>query len=308
MAENRQLSVHAPRFRPPPGACDTHIHVFGPAAAYPYSPARTYTPGDALPAQAAAMLLALGMDRVVLVQPSVYGADNRRLTDALDELGPRARGVAVIDVGGAAAEMACLSARGIKGARLNAAASARGDARSFARDLDTLCARVAPEGWHVQVHVGPHLLPVLEARAASLPVDVVIDHFGMVPVTANQHLWALDSLRRLLATGKIWIKLSAPYRVCGSDTDFARVAELARGLIVTNPERVLWGSDWPHTPPHGRAMDRAATTAPFRRVSTGATLDALAQWTDNPPTRDQILVHNPARLYGFTAADLPAVQ
>lgn len=303
MTGERRFQTRAPRFRPPSGACDTHVHVFGPAVRYSFEPARTYTPEDALPGQAAAMLATLGIDRVVLVQPSVYGTDNRRLLDALDELGPRARGVAAIAAATPAEEMARLARRGVVGARLNVEAAAHGEACSFARDLASLGVRVAPHGWHVQVHVGPHLLPALEKALVSLPVPVVVDHFGMVPAAAGRQGLAADSLRRLLETGRAWVKLSAPYRIAGSDSDFGAAGNLARMLVSANPERLLWGSDWPHTPPHGHGVDRDGSPAPFRRVDTGALLDALAEWIPNEADRTRVLVDNPARLYGFAATD-----
>jgi len=303
VTSERSFQARAPRFHPPPGACDTHVHVFGPAGRYPFAPTRTYTPTDAVPDQAAAMLARLGIDRVVVVQPSVYGADNRRLLDALDELGPRARGVAVITAAMPADEMARLARCGVAGARLNVAAEAHGEARSFARDLVSLGIQVAPQGWHVQVHIGSHLLSALEEVVALLPVAVVIDHFGMVRAAPSRDCPATDSLRRLLETGKIWLKLSAPYRTSGSDSDFEAAGNLARVLVSANPERLLWGSDWPHTPPHSLLADRDGTPAPFRRVDTAALLDAFAEWIPNEADRTRILVDNPARLYGFAAAD-----
>ena len=164
-----------------------------------------------------------------------------------------------------------------------------------------LCNRVAPYRWHVQVHIGAHLLPVLLTCAAVLAADIVIDHFGMVPVTTELGDLPVASLRRLLDTGKVWVKLSAPYRLRGIANGFVNAGTLARELVAANPERVLWGSDWPHTPPHGHRQIFVGEPAPFRQVDTRTTLAVLGDWITDDSVRCRILVDNPALLYGFAA-------
>jgi predicted TIM-barrel fold metal-dependent hydrolase len=181
MSERFPFVANPPCFVPPPHACDCHIHVFGPAADYPYAEGRAYTPPDALPEDGLTMLRTLGMERVVLVQPSIYGTDNSRMLDAMATLGKMARGVAVVadDIG--KAELERLHAAGVRGLRLNVEAVERGDFEELTRRMIHLAGRIRGVGWHLELHVGPHLLEALVPVVERLPVDVVFDHMAKIP-------------------------------------------------------------------------------------------------------------------------------
>ena len=288
-----------PNFAPPPKACDCHIHVFGPAADYPYAEGGTYTPPDALPEDGLTMLRTLGMERVVLVQPSIYGTDNSRMLDAMTTLGEMARGVAVVpdDVG--RAELERLHAAGVRGLRLNVEAVERGDLEELTRRMIHLAGRICDMDWHLELHVGSHVLEALAPVVEQLAVDVVFDHMAKIPADEAPDHPGLTAVKRMLGTGRCWVKLSGAYRVSRKGERYEDVAQLARALLGTNPERMVWGSDWPHTPPHSRDPAPDGGVMPFRRLDTGHLLDLLVDWVPDERVRKGILVQNPARLYDF---------
>ena len=266
--------------RPPPLSCDCHIHVFGPFERYPLDPARQYTPEAATLEDYLKVAHALGTGRVVLVQPSVYGTDNSCQLDALRELGERARGVAVIDDATTDEQLAELNGAGFEGARLNLTREA--DLGS----LERLAARVKEYDWHVQLHLPGSSLPEIAERLHKLPTDFVIDHFGRIDPREGPEQPAFKALLQLLDSGRCWVKLSAPYRVDLEGPPYHRLTTFARELVKHNPERLVWGSDWPHP-------DLAVV--PEDQVL----LDVLKDWVPDDAARHRILVENPAKLYGF---------
>jgi len=284
-----------PRF-PPAGACDCHVHVIGPKDRFPLSRARTYTPKDALTADLTAMLARLALDRVVLVQPSIYGTDNACMMDAMAVLGPRARGVAVLAPETPVAEVDDLHAQGVRGLRLNVASVASLSSDKL-RDAFSATARLAARnGWHVQTFLPTEAIAPLAQAFLDLPVPVVIDHFGLLG--PHHALEAATPLLRLLESGRVWVKLSAPYRIADDPSD-PGIAPLARRLAAANPERIVWGSDWPHTPAHGHAHVAGDEEQPYRDLDTRALLTAVRDWLPDPALQQRLLVDNPARLYGF---------
>jgi predicted TIM-barrel fold metal-dependent hydrolase len=274
-----------PGFVPPPGACDCHAHVFGPQDRYPYVAGRTYTPPDCpLPAYRR-MLDTLGLARCVLVQPSVYGADNRLMMACLDELGAAARGVAVMSPRATDAELEALHARGVRGLRLNLIYSGGGVGLG---DAEALAARIAPLGWHLQFLVDVSATPDLRRRLARLPVPCVIDHMGHLPAAKGVRDAGFRDLLDALAEGRTWVKLSGAYRMTAlADPPYDDVRPMAEALIAANPDRLVWGSDWPHPALH------------VPMPNDGTLLDLLAAWAPDALLRRRILVDNPARLYGF---------
>ncbi|CAD5106921.1 amidohydrolase family protein [Zestomonas carbonaria] len=277
-------AVRAPRFDVPALACDTHAHVFGPQHRYAYTANRTYTPPDAPLADYLALHRRLGIERGVLVQPSVYGTDNQAMLDALAQLGEHYRGVAVIDPDIDDRELQRLHQAGIRGVRVNLLFKG---GISFA-DVERIAARIQPLGWHVQALLDVSEFDDLQRRLGSLPVDVVIDHMGHMDTAKGLGHPGFQALLQLLASGRCWVKLSAAYRFTRETaTPYRDVLPVAQALVRTAPERMLWGSDWPH---------------PFVHIpmpNDGALLDMLADWVPDAGLREQILVHNPARLYGF---------
>jgi predicted TIM-barrel fold metal-dependent hydrolase len=237
------------------------------------------------------------MERVVLVQPSIYGTDNSRMLDAMATLGKMARGVAVVadDIG--KAELERLHAAGVRGLRLNVEAVERGDFEELTRRMIHLAGRMV--GWHLELHVGPHLLEALVPVVERLPVDVVFDHMAKIPADEAPDHPGLAAVQHMLRGGHCWVKLSGAYRVSRKGERYEDVAQLARALLGANPERMVWGSDWPHTPPHSRYPAPDGKVMPFRRLDTGHLLDLLLDWVPDERVRKGILVQNPARLYDF---------
>ena len=299
MTERFPFVASPPSFVPPPHACDCHIHVFGPITHYPYMRGRTYTPPDALPEDGLTMLHTLGMERVVLVQPSIYGTDNRRMLDAMATAGEMARGVAVVAEKVPKAELERLHAAGVRGLRLNVASVDRDDLEELARRIIHLAGRICDFNWHLELHVGPHLLEALVPVVEQMPVDVVFDHMAKVPADEAPGHPGLAAVQRMLGTGRCWVKLSGAYRVTRKGEHYKEAAQLAMALLDVNPDRIVWGSDWPHTPPHGHEPAPDGKIMPFRKLDTGQLLDLLADWVPNELVRKRILVENPAQLYGF---------
>lgn len=283
----------------PAGACDCHVHVFEPAL-FPLWTGRTYTPGRASLAMLEAHLDSLEMDRVVLVQASVYGADNSCLRDALTRLEGRGRGVAVIDPQTVTdAELQALRAAGVRGVRVNL--ESKGETRAgaaldaFARTAN----RLAGHGFAIQIYADLALLPGLCETIAACPSPVILDHFAGARTERGLSQPGLAELIDLLATGKVWVKLSAQYRA-SAQAGSEDLAPLARAMITARPDRMVWASDWPHT---GGGKDRAArgplAVEPFREIDSHAALHRLRSWCTDDAAFHRILAANAARLFDF---------
>jgi predicted TIM-barrel fold metal-dependent hydrolase len=285
----------APSFEVPRGACDCHTHVFGPAERFPFSSKRLYTPGDASIGDLEALHRALHIDRVVIVHPSPYGADNSCTIDAVRKLGKRARGVAVIDNSTSAQELKDMHVAGIRGVRVNLESHGENDPVVAGRQLLLAAERVAPLGWHVQTYTNLAILAALHDTILKLPTTLVVDHFGRPKAALGIAQPGFAELLALLRSGKIYVKISAPYRI-SQQPDYPDAAPIARAMIDANPDRIVWGTDWPH--PGGARRDPAAIE-PFRPEDNGAALNRLAGWTNNSAELQKILVENPAHLYQF---------
>jgi predicted TIM-barrel fold metal-dependent hydrolase len=289
--------------RLPDGACDCHTHVFGPLARFPLSPARAYTPPDASIADLNRLHAHLGIARVVVVHPSPYGADNRVSLDAVQSIGTRARGVAVIDAATTDADLRVMDRAGMRGARENLETAGIVDPAQAWANVAATARRIAPLGWHLQIFARLPVIAALGDRIAQLPVPVVFDHFGRPSADLGIAQPGFDALRRLIGSGKAYVKLSASYRI-SSLGDHADAAPLARALIADNPERILWGTDWPH-PGGAPRGTRGGTGLPiseieaFQRIDDGAAVNRLIDWTGDDATLTRVLVTNPAQLYGF---------
>jgi predicted TIM-barrel fold metal-dependent hydrolase len=278
-------------------ACDCHVHIFGPAGSYPYAAKRSYTPGEASVADLLALHDALGVERVVLVQPSPYGTDNTRLLAGLAELGARARGVAVIDPAIEPAELQRLHAAGVRGARVNLETEGEHDPAAALARLQAISARVAPLGWHVQTYTSLPVLAALHDAILALPTPLVVDHFARVPAAEGIEQPYLAELLSLLRSGRVYVKLSAPRRI-SKPPECAAAIDIARALIWANPDRVLWGTDWPHTSTK-RHHGKPEAIEAFEPEDDGRALNRLNAWASEPALLHRILVRNPARLYRF---------
>lgn len=279
-----------PLLTAPPGACDCHAHVLGPFDTFPLQAERSYTPPPALFEDYWAMLEMIGIERAVIVQPSVYGTDNRATLAAVARAPERMRAVAVIGEEASDDEIAALHAAGVRGIRFNLLF--RGGVGLDS--LDTLAQRIAGHGWHIQLLLDARELPDLESRLAALPVAIVVDHMGHMPVTEGVDHPGFRSLLGLMDTGRCWVKLSGNYRISDAATEFRDAAPFAEALIAANPERCVWGSDWPHV-----------SIWPGEYMPNDADLlDALLDYAPDAATRRRILVDNPARLYDFRGVSL----
>lgn len=279
-----------PRLLAPAGACDCHNHVFGPADRFPYVADRQYTPPDAPLEKFLDLLDIMRIERAVIVQPSVYGSDNSCTEDAVARMAGRARAVAVVDPSISDAELNRLDAIGFRGVRFNLVHT--GGSTSL-EALETLSERVAPLGWHVQIYMRGAGLPDVEDRLLALPTDIVIDHMSHLDPTEDLTQPGFRSLQRLLAAGRAWVKL-CPYRYDHSGYPFVTAKALALELASARPDRLIWGTDWPHPDLPGGEMP-----------NDGDLLDALDDWFgDDDALIRRILVDNPDALYLFNERPL----
>ncbi|WP_046868174.1 amidohydrolase family protein [Microvirga massiliensis] len=274
--------VLSPAHALPRGACDCHAHVIGPHTRFPLVEERSYTPPESRLDAYLAMLDATGMDRGVLVQPSIYGTDNALLLEALASHPDRLRGVAVVDSGISSEQVRTLHAAGVRGFRINLLFKGGPGLEA----LERTATATAPFGWHAQLLIDLRDLPGLVARLLALPVPVVIDHLGHFPSELGIDGPGFRALTSLAEHHEAWVKVSGFYRLA-SDPGWASVAPIARRLFEIVPERLVWGSDWPHV---GLLHDMPAT---------GELLNAMLAWCPDDARLQAVLVDNPARLYGF---------
>ncbi|MBO1114774.1 amidohydrolase family protein [Bordetella petrii] len=284
-APAHSLGTNRPAHALPDGACDSHMHVFDPRFAP--SPHWRRTPPVADVAAYQRLQQRLGTTRTVVVNPSTYGTDNACTLDALARLGPRARGVAVVDADVGAAELDRLAAGGICGLRVNfVTPQSWGD--TAVPMLTTLARKAARLGWHIQVFMHPEQLIGLAPVLSGLPVPLVVDHMGRIDPAEGEQGAAYTALRRLLDAGNTWVKLSGAYMRSGAgEPGYADTLWLGRALARHAPQRLVWGSDWPHT------------TQPADSVNDANLVDLLYRWCGTVQAAHRILVDNPARLYGF---------
>ena len=271
-----------PHFKLPAGATDAHCHVFGPGNVFPYAPNRRYTPEDAPKEMLRALHDHLGIDRAVIVQASCHGTDNRAMVDCLTSDPKRYRGVAIVDDGFTDKDFDALHAAGVRGVRFNFVKHLGGapDMAVIDRVLD----RIKDRGWHVVLHVdAPDVIP-LSPVFAKFPLPFVIDHMGRVPASAGVDQAPLRALIELSKLEKCWIK------VCGSERismpPYKEAVPIAHALVEASPDRVLWGTDFPHP---------NAT----HEADEGELVDLVPQFASDPLAQRRLLVDNPARLYDF---------
>lgn|SRR5215813_10430094 len=279
-------------FDVPDGACDTHIHVIGNPAEFPMSPERDYTPPPATAAQLIDVLKFLHVSRGVIVTPTIYGNDNSATVAAVKQLGrERARGVAMVDDSVPAGTLDAMKDEGITGIRLLLSRSGTLQSKHLMSRIE-----LAKElGWHVQISTPPDVVAALAPELAASPVPLVLDYFGWIAGGVDQP--GFDAVLSLLKSGRVYVKLSEPYRLSKKAPDYNDLAPVVQALVAANPDRVLWGSGWPHVDSSG-AVGRTKIAANLP-VDTGHLLNLLAIWVPDVETRRKILVDNPARLYGF---------
>jgi D-galactarolactone isomerase len=271
-----------PTLRIPSLTADCHHHIYD--SRFPADPRATVIPGDATVADYRALQARLGMQRHVVVQPSTYGTDNRCLLDALAQFGEEARGIAVVDASVTEAELARLNAAGVRGLRFNLVQAAA----TTTDMLAPLGERVHALGWHIQFNVAGALMPELSGLLAALPCPIVLDHIGHIPEPVGVDSPAYKAMLRLIDSGRTWIKLSGAYLDSKvGPPSYADVTNVAQAVGRIAPERLIWGSDWPHPTAKGQKPDDAVL------------LDLMAAWVPDEATRRKIFVDNPATLFGF---------
>ena len=271
-----------PQFRLPPGSCDAHCHVFGPGDRFPYAPNRRYTPADAPKEMLRALHDHLGVERAVIVQASCHGTDNAAMLDCIASDPKRYRGVAIVDDGFTDRDYDALDKGGVRGVRFNFVKHLGGapDMAVFNRVID----RIKGRGWHVVLHVdAPDIIP-LSDMIRNLPLPFVIDHMGRVPSAAGVLQLPLRALIELSRRENCWIKVCGSERI--SPPPYTAGVAIARVLVEAAPERVLWGTDFPH-PNATHEADEADL------------VDLVPQFAPEVLAQKRLLVDNPARLYGF---------
>lgn len=280
----------------PADACDCHTHVVGDPRAWPMVPDRHYTPGPAPVGALKEHLRRVGLQRTVIVQPSFYGTDNGCMLEALDQLQGAGRGVAVVEDAIASAALQDLHLRGVRGLRVNVESAGIRDPHAVEAALRRWADRIAPLGWHLQVYAAPAALAALAEFLAALPVPVVLDHFAMIPAATPPDDATAKRLLGLVGSGRSYVKLSAPYRVA-ADWPASNVDALAQAFLAANPQRVLWGSDWPHT--NREPGKQPLEVSRYRAIPSAALRDTIERWLPSASLRRQVMVDNPAGLYGF---------
>jgi len=271
-----------PNYAPPPRACDGHCHIFGPASRFPYAPERRYTPQDAGRETLAALHRHLGLERAILVQASCHGTDNNAMLDALEWAKGRWRGVAMVKKDVTDLELATLHAAGVRGVRFNFVAHLGG--APDLKNVQAVIARVTPLGWHLQLHLDAEDIETYRGFLESLRVPFIIDHMGRVEASHGLDQKPFQQLLDLMKNELAWIKVSGPERVSSAGKPFHDAMPFARALVAAAPDRVLWGTDFPH--PNVKWMP-----------NDGELVDLFAATVPDEATRKKVLVDNPARLY-----------
>jgi predicted TIM-barrel fold metal-dependent hydrolase len=274
-----------PKFRPPPLACDAHCHIFGPAAKFPYDPKASYHPPDSPFEGLQKLHKILGLERAVIVHASCHGADMRVTLDAIARSGGKYRGTAIIDESFSEKDFEKMHAGGIRGVRFNFVQhlGGRPDMGLFQRTIQ----RIKPMGWHLILHLDAQDLVEFKDLFRKIPVPMVIDHMGRVKAADGLQQEPFRTLIAALRNENTWVKVCGAERVSSKGPPFDDAVPFARALIEAAPDRILWGTDWPH-PNVGKYMP-----------NDGDLVDLFPLMAPEPELQYKILVDNPARLYGF---------
>jgi predicted TIM-barrel fold metal-dependent hydrolase len=271
-----------PKYVLPPGACDAHCHVFGPGDRFPYAPDRSYTPPDAPKEKLAALHKYLGFSRAVLVQASCHGTDNSAMLDAIAASNGSIRGVAMVGKDVTDRELGQLHAGGVRGARFNFVAHLGG--APDLKVIEAVVRRIKPLGWHLQVHLDAQDILTYRDFLLGLDIPFIIDHMGRVVAKNGLEQQPFRLMLDLMKNPRVWTKVSGFERVSSTGKPFHDAMPYARALVTAAPDRVLWGTDFPH--PNVREMP-----------NDGEQVDLFAQTITDEAMRRRILVDNPTRLY-----------
>jgi predicted TIM-barrel fold metal-dependent hydrolase len=276
--------TESPKLKAPANACDCHMHIYD--AKYPADPKATLKPADALVADYKLLQKRIGTSRNVVVTPSTYGTDNRVTLDAIAQIGPTARGVAVVDATVTDAELKRLNGLGIRGIRFNLVQAGA----TTAEMIEPLSRRVNDLGWHIQIHMKGEQIAGIEDLLLRVPSPIVVDHLGRLAQPNALDNPGFKTISKLIDKGRTWVKLSGAYQdtKVGPPT-YSDTVAVARAYIKAAPERMVWASDWPHPTEKDKPDDAVL-------------FGLLAEWAPDEAMRTRILVQNPATLYGFPAS------
>ena len=278
-------NTRKPRFTPPPLACDAHCHVFGPASKFPYAPDAPYWPPDAPFESIRKLHSTLGIERAVIVHASCHGADMRVTLDAIARSKGKYRGTAIIDPSYTEKQFREMHEGGIRGVRFNFVQHLGG--RPDMAFFDRTVARLQDMGWHLILHLDSTDLVEFRRKFEAIPVPMVIDHMGRVKAADGLEQEPFRILLGFMRNQNCWVKVCGAERVSSKGPPFDDALPFARALIDAAPDRILWGTDWPH-PNVGKHMP-----------NDGDLVDLFARMAPEPGLQRKILVENPARLYGF---------
>lgn len=281
-------SPSTPRLRLPPRACDAHVHVFGPQQRFPFGPDRAYTPADAPKEKLFALHAMLGIERCVVVHTAAHGFDNSASADAIAAKAGQYCGVALARTDVSDAQLRALHAQGFRGVRFNYMPHL---GRSAPIDeVITLSHRLAPLGWHLQIHMDSGLIESMAPSLKRSAVPVMVDHMGRVDASRGLDQAPFQHLLTLLQDEKFWVKVSCSERASKQGAPYADAVPFARKLVREFGDRTVWGTDWPHP--------NCETGVP----DDGMLVDLLAQIAPTEAERQRLLVDNPQRFYGFPIA------
>jgi len=281
------LNFRPPKIKLPAGTIDTHAHVFGPENVYPLSPHRGYTPWQADLEKLLELHDFFGVERLVLTQPSVYGTDNRAMLDAIAQQPDRIRGVVAVGPEVTDKELEDFHAQGIRGIRVNMVDKG-GMPFASIEEFCRFAERLKPFGWHLELLIHVHEFPDIRETLGKLPVDISVGHLGYMKTSAGIDHPGFQDFLDLLRDGHCWVKLTGTYRITTLDqTPYLDVTPTAQALIDANPDRLIWGTDWPHVATYGFMPNDADL------------LDHMLDWTSDTALQQKIFVKNAVELFGF---------
>jgi 2-pyrone-4,6-dicarboxylate lactonase len=279
--------TRAPKMATPAGGCDTHFHLFGPRAKFPFADSRSYTPDDAPLEQLLKMLDALGMDRGVIVQGNAHGTDNAVVLDALQREPKRLRATCIVKPDTPKAELQRMRDLGVRALRFHHMPHGVGFSSLGMQSFEKLAPAMADLGLHAQFMMDANALDSAMPYFKNWKLPVMLDHMGNIDARHGVSQPGVQQMVRLLGEGKIWVKVSGAYRISTQYPDYPDAQAIHEALVKANPDHIVWGTDWPHP--------RLEKDMP----EDGHLLDLFNAWTPDAALRQKILVDNPQRLYGF---------
>jgi predicted TIM-barrel fold metal-dependent hydrolase len=286
-------------FDVPMDACDCHTHIFGNPVEFPYFSGRVYTPESASPEEMSALHRALKIQRVVIVTPSVYGTDNSATLFGMKARGRDARAVAVIDDKTTEAALDAMGQAGVRGIRINLATVGTNDTAVGRQNFKVAADRLKKRDWHIQIYSSLAVVSGIKDLVLASPVPVVFDHFGGADAALGLEQPGFADLLEMVRAGKAYVKICGAYRASVLAPDHLDVVPFAKALIAANPDRIIWGTDWPHPNSNTPAGKKVIDINPLFQIDDGRLMNQLALWAPDPSIRKKILVDNPARLYQF---------